>query len=127
MYWAFSPYPYRSTSSDKLGSVINNYSEMALANSRNFPIGYRNTFNKIDIIASAVPIIFRRRLMEIFISPAVYMWKGSLGKYEYETDWILLDKVEGSHILREKMKHDNFECTLVLPENYTQTLSGQNL
>lgn len=245
MYWAFSSYPYRSVSSDKLGSVINSFSEMALTQSRNFPIGYRDTFNKIDAIASAVPIIFRHKLMELFTSPAVYLWQGqealnlisswtNLGyetlettgtvitlainiadngfarsapyfevnagdvivvvflltlnsgtvpkirvadddtevvisnivtladgfnivkltvtssttakiqiystvasnfstsrivakRKEIELDWVLLDRVEGSHDLREKMKHDNFECTLILPENYTQQLSGQNI
>lgn len=127
MYWAFSQYPKTVKSGDKIGDVINNFSEMALAQSSNFSLGYRNSFNKIDIIASAVPIVFRRKLLDLFTSPAIYMWKGSLGEYEDEADWILLDKVEGSHILREKMEHDNFECALVLPENYTQTLSGQNL
>lgn len=248
-YWAFSPYPYRSVSSDKLGSVINNFSEMALANSRNLPIGYRDAFNKISVIASAVPILFRRKLMDLFTSPAVYLWNGlpsenlsesiinsttdpyetlttngtiiisaintvgssqlmlrpqftvkkgdvivvildlnlnsgaapyirmrigeagavisnapqlaegfnivtltSTGdsdecnviisntpvinfstsaiiikRKEMERDWVLLNCVEGSHTFREKMDFDNFECTLVLPENYTQTLSGQNL
>ena len=46
---------------------------------------------------------------------------------EKESDWILLDKVEGSHNLMLKKDTDNFECTLVLPENYTQQLSGQNI
>lgn len=244
MYWAFSPYPYRSVSGGSIGSVINSFSEMAKANSRNLPIGYRGAFSKIDVIASAVPMLFRRKLMDLFTSPAVYIWQGqgtpNLGesivnsavnpyetltvsgativsainttgsgqlmlrplftvkegdtiivvldldftlesglyirlragdqgamlsnapqltqgfniavlvvtagsdecnviisntaainfstseivikRKEIEADWILLDKIEGSHTLREKMKHDNFKCTLVLPENYTQTL-----
>ncbi|MBA7553324.1 hypothetical protein ES705_45914 [subsurface metagenome] len=247
MYWAFSPYPKTEKSGDKIGNVINNFSEMALANSRNLPIGYRNSFNKMALIASSVPIAFRRKLIELFTSPAVYLWQGqeTLGenlitgipsdfgydtlmidgimilsainaagnafawsdifsvtigeiilvildlnmnsgenpsvrldvpgvmsvsntvalaagfnlvsltctasvttaklrihntaatnfstsaiivkRKEIELDWILLEKVEGSHELREKRKNDNFECTLVLPENYTQQLSGQNL
>ena len=244
-YWAFSPYPYRSVSGSKLGSVINSFPEMALAQSRNLPVGYRDSFSRIDVIASAVPIVFRRKLMDLFTSPAVYLWREKeilnlisawtnegyetletdgtvitsaintanngfaiselpyfktssgeiiiavlsltlnsgaapnirivngdtgavvsnvvtlvegLNKIELtittapptakvqiysttasnfstseviikrkEVDWILLDRVEGSHNLREKMDFDNFECALVLPENYTQTLSGQNL
>ena len=242
MYFAFSPYPSRSVEGEKIGNVINSFSEMALANSRNYPIGYKNSFNKIACIASSVPIVFRRKLMELFISPAVYLWQGKqtpdenlitkfpsntydtfetsgtviisaintagdayawtdsfnvtigetisvlvyiitnpgeapsiaiddLGgagvisnvealsagynnielvitatadgarlrisntaasafetkkiivkRAEVETDWILLEGVEGSHQLREKKDFDNFECTLVLPENFTQTL-----
>ena len=41
---------------------------------------------------------------------------------EVEADWIQLEGVEGSHNLREKKGADRFDCTLVLPENYTQTL-----
>ena len=46
---------------------------------------------------------------------------------ELETDWILLDRVEGSHQLREKKQFDNFNATLVPPENYTQQLGGSDL
>ncbi|MCK4822317.1 hypothetical protein KA005_41525, partial [bacterium] len=244
-YWAFSPYPFRNKSGDRLGSVINNFTEMALANSRNLPLGYRDAFDKISVIASAVPLLFRRKMLEIFTSPAVYLWNGtpsenlitSLANITYETfttdgaiiisaintvgngemrsnfssdvtqgeqilvmfdfnlnsgalptvsilngdvtatisntlnvtegwnfltltatrtsdaklrflnvansnfstseiivkrkekesDWILLNRVEGSHNLMLKKDNDNFECTLVLPENYTQQLSGQNI
>ena len=244
-YWAFSPYPFRNKSGNRLGSVINNFTEMALANSRNLPLGYRDAFDKISVIASAVPLLFRRKMLEIFTSPAVYLWNGtpsenlitSLANITYETfttdgaiiisaintvgngemrsnfssdvtqgeqilvmfdfnlnsgalptvsilngdvtatisntlnvtegwnfltltatrtsdaklrflnvansnfstseiivkrkekesDWILLNRVEGSHNLMLKKDNDNFECTLVLPENYTQQLSGQNI
>lgn len=244
-YWAFSPYPYRSTSGNKIGDVINNFTEMALANSQNLPLGYRDAFDKIQVIASAVPLLFRRKMLEIFTSPAVYLWNGlpsenlisSLINSTYETfqvfglvivsavetgavghclsdafninvgnsvliifdlnlnsgalptvrlfdsdsgvnisaniattegynqitltatkttnrcklvirnvavsnfstseiivkrkekelDWILLNRVEGSHNLMLKKDNDNFECTLVLPENFTQQLSGQNI
>lgn len=244
-YWAFSPYPFRNKSGDRLGSVINNFTEMALANSRNLPLGYRDAFDKISVIASAVPLLFRRKMLEIFTSPAVYLWNGipsenlisgftnsgyetlitngtiiisaintvdnggtlsniysvtqaeqilvmfdfnlnsgalpTVGivdkdatvfisnnptvtegwnfitltvtansearlfirnlaastnwstseiivkRKEKESDWILLNRVEGSHNLMLKKDNDNFECTLVLPENYTQQLSGQNI
>ena len=246
-YWAFSPYPFRDKSGNRLGSVINNFTEMALANSRNLPLGYRDAFDKISVIASAVPLLFRRKMLEIFTSPAVYLWNGlpsenliesftqagyetfdsdgviilsaintagngqcqagasdnvvnqgeqiivifdlnlnsgiaptisltnfavTLGisdsfvatagfniitltatststfrvllkntatntnystseiivkRKEKESDWILLNRVEGSHNLMLKKDNDNFECTLVLPENYTQQLSGQNI
>jgi len=126
-YWAFSPYPFRNKSGDKLGSVINNFTEMALANSRNLPLGYRDAFDKINVIASAVPLLFRRKMLEIFTSPAVYLWNGTPRREEKESDWILLNRVEGSHNLMLKKDTDNFECTLVLPENYTQQLSGQNI
>jgi len=241
MYWAFTPYKVSTTEGEKMNSVINSFSEMALANSRNYPIGYKNSFNKIVVSAAAVPIVFQRKLMEMFTSPAVYLWQGGqtpeenliytlvnidytiftvygtvilrafasgtnqscisntfkvtrgeviqvityyclTGGYvskvylvneaisaiksnevnfaaginvieltatatdtvriqilntgttdfstsrivvkraEMETDWILLDKVEGSHNLREKNNFDSFNATLVLPENYTQTL-----
>ena len=245
MYWAFTPYKVSTTEGEKMNSVINSFAEMALANSRNYPIGYKNSFNKIVVSAASVPIVFQRKLMEMFISPAVYLWQGkqtpgenliaawdtaasdyeakdtygtvmiamqniagaadiqqlvpyfevmvgeqisvifylsvrsgetprvrlvnSLGvtisniavsaagpniltltatatadpvriifyntaasnfttdqiyvkRKEVEADWILLDKVEGSHNLREKNNFDNFNATLVLPENYTQTL-----
>ncbi len=244
-YWLFSAYPKTTKSGDKLGSVINNFTEMALANSCNLPGGYRDAFDKIDVIASAVPILFRRKMLELFTSPAVYLWNGTpsenlitgwpneaydtftvdgtiilsaidagatgtcysnnigavkagdiitvifdfnlnsgelphlritgaggstisalteategfnhidltitadsissslrfsntaatnfstseiiVKRKEIELDWVLLDRVEGSHDLREKMDSDNFECTLVLPENFTQQLSGQNI
>ena len=244
-YWAFSPFPFRNKSGDRLGSVINNFTEMALANSRNLPLGYRDAFDKIAVIASAVPLLFRRKMLEIFTSPAVYLWNGlpsenlistfinagyetfesngviilsaiETGAYgevfsadsfdvmrgdqiivifdlnlnsgnlpkvalikavgytiasnivdsatgfnfitltaifdttvllrlrvfavsnfstsaiivkrkEKESDWILLNRIEGSHNLMLKKDNDNFECTLVLPENYTQQLSGQNI
>ena len=241
MYWAFTPYKVSTTEGEKMNSVINSFAEMALANSRNYPIGYKNSFNKIVVSAAAVPIVFQRKLMEMFTSPAVYLWQGGqtpeenliytlvnidytiftvygtvilrafasgtnqscisntfkvtrgeviqvityyclAGGYvskvylvneaisaiksnevnfaaginvieltatatdtvriqilntgttdfstsrivvkraEMETDWILLDKVEGSHNLREKNNFDSFNATLVLPENYTQTL-----
>ena len=245
MYWAFTPYKVSTTEGEKMNSVINSFAEMALANSRNYPVGYKNSFNKIVVSAASVPIVFQRKLMEMFISPAVYLWQGkqtpgenliaawdtaasdyeakdtygtvmiamqniagaadiqqlvpyfevmvgeqisvifylsvrsgetprvrlvnSLGvtisniavsaagpniltltatatadpvriifyntaasnfttdqiyvkRKEVEADWILLDKVEGSHNLREKNNFDNFNATLVLPENYTQTL-----
>ena len=64
-YWAFSPYPFRNKSGDRLGSVINNFTEMALANSRNLPLGYRDAFDKISVIASAVPLLFRRKMLEL--------------------------------------------------------------
>ena len=76
-YWAFSPYPFRNKSGDRLGSVINNFTEMALANSRNLPLGYRDAFDKINVIASTVPLLFRRKMLEIFTSPAVYLWNGT--------------------------------------------------
>ncbi|MBA7648263.1 hypothetical protein ES703_56047 [subsurface metagenome] len=243
-FWAFSPFPFRDKSGDRLGSVINNFTEMALANSRNLPLGYRDVFDKISVIASAVPLLFRRKMLEIFTSPAVYLWNGtpsenliteyadysgydiltsdgtiilnaynaagnafvwsdtfivSIGEIitvildfnrntgqfpdiyiwddsigvisnteiltqgfniieltctesgiakiiikntaatiwytsetivkrkEIELDWILLNRVEGSHNLMLKKDNDNFECTLVLPENFTQQLSGQNI
>ena len=251
MYWAFSPYPFTNESGDNIGNVINSFAEMALANSRHFPIGKKNAFRKLTVASASVPIVFRRKLLDIFLSPAVYLWQGkqtpdeNLGetiispainpyetlttdgtivisaintigdgqlilrpqftvkkgdviivildltvnsganpiirmrigevgavisnlvnlspgfntailistgdsdecnvfisnttatnfstdkiivKYkEVETDWILLEGVEGSHTLIEKKQADRFECTLVLPEKYTQTLSGQNL
>jgi len=71
--------------------------------------------------------LFRRKMLEIFTSPAVYLWNGTPRREEKESDWILLNKVEGSHNLMLKKDTDNFECTLVLPENYTQQLSGQNI
>jgi len=46
---------------------------------------------------------------------------------DIETDWILLERVEGSHNLRNKKDFDNFLATLVLPENYTQQLGGSDL
>ena len=240
MYWAFTPYKVSTTEGEKMNSVINSFAEMALANSRNYPIGYKNSFNKIVVSAASVPIVFQRRLMEMFISPAVYLWQGGqtpgenlmstvafstydtlehsgtiilsainaggfkvvqfhplfqvaqdenitvvlfltlnsgelpdiylyetaaisnsetlsagfnlitltatkasdsvsilidndnatnfstsrivVKRKEVEADWILLDKVEGSHNLREKNNFDSFNATLVLPENYTQTL-----
>ena len=240
MYWAFTPYKVSTTEGEKMNSVINSFSEMALANSRNYPIGYKNSFNKIVVSAASVPIVFQRRLMEMFISPAVYLWQGGqtpgenlmstvafstydtlehsgtiilsainaggfkvvqfhplfqvaqdenitvvlfltlnsgelpdiylyetaaisnsetlsagfnlitltatkasdsvsilidndnatnfstsrivVKRKEVEADWILLEKVEGSHNLREKNNFDSFNATLVLPENYTQTL-----
>ena len=250
MYWAFTPFKVSSVEAQKIGNVINSFDEQALANSRNFPIGYKNSFDKIAVSAATVPIVFLRKLMELFISPAVYLWQGketpgenlltewvnqryetfdsdgaviisaietgadgrafsaeaddfdvvvgeeiivilfltlnggqlpSLGlvlgssilvaisnfsqlteglnivtlavtktdtarlrisntaasnfstgkviikRAEVETDWILLEAVEGSHNLREKKKADNFNATLVLPENFTQTLGGFDL
>lgn len=249
MYWAFSPFPTTSQQSNDIGKVINSFSEMALANSRNFPIGKKDAFKRLSVAAAAVPIVFRRKLMDLFTSPAVYLWQGketpnenlitafaqsgspydtlttsgdviisainaagsvafytntsiykiqqggsvtvifnltlnsgqaptiglidsgtalssnqvlsangfniiklvatkeidfrmrfingaatnfSTGKViakraEVEADWILLEGVEGSHDLREKKQADNFSATLVLPEKYTQQLSGQNL
>ena len=247
MYFAFSPYPTTTKDQESIGNIINSFSEMALANSRNIPIGYRKAFSRKTVVASAVPIAFRRKLMDLFSSPAVYLWNGtetpdenlisdfpidnydtlttdgtiiisainiagagfawsdvfaasvseviivileltlnsgelpsvviddvggfgsmsnsvqlaagfnaieltctesvetarlalfnsaasnySTGKIvvkraEVEADWIQLEGVEGSHNLREKKGADRFEATLVLPENYTQTLSGQNL
>lgn len=245
-FWAFSPFPFESIQSNQIGSVINAFSDMAAANSRNKNIGYRDAFKRLDVIASAVPLKFQRKLLELFTSPAVYIWQGketpddnlissfanigyetlttdgtviisainsaangeanagitkgivqgkkivvmfdlvlnsgdlpvltltddpptaiisnevttaagynqitltaistdlssiflrlrnatnanwSTGKIvvkraELETDWLLLERVEGSHTLREKKKADNFECTLVLPEKYTQQLGG---
>ena len=225
---------------------------MALANSRNIPIGYRDSFERLAVAAASVPIVFRRKLMDLFTSPAVYLWHGKetpgenlptswenhtgsspfetfessgmviieaintsgngfafslpvfsvmvgdviivifdftlnsgalpniriwdldesveisnveniaegsniiqltitdasenaqvfIGAFgntnfstskvivkraEVETDWIQLEGVEGSHNLREKFNADNFNATLVLPEKFTQQLSGQNL
>ncbi len=245
MYWAFTPFKVSSVEAQKIGNVINSFDEQALANSRNFLIGYKNSFDKIAVSAATVPIVFLRKLMELFISPAVYLWQGketpdenlisSLSNFGYEiftssgtvvisaietgssgsllsnavqftkgqtvivifdltlnsgqapnvrivngdinsisnivnsangfnaieltltettlgllrflnsaaanystdkilvknpeveTDWILLEAVEGSHNLREKKQHDNFNATLVLPENFTQTLGGSDL
>jgi len=245
-YFGFSPYPITDIEGSKIGKVINSFTEQALANSRNFPIGYRHSFKKMDVIASAVPIVFRRKLQELFISPAVYMWQGDetpdenlisgwtndsydtfesdrtviveaentgvdtqfalsdtfdvtqaeritviffltlnggvvpfavrvasttavvsnsvatveglnvieliitadatasiqilatdptefettkiiVKRGEVELDWLLLEGVEGSHQIRKKNDNDNFECTLVLPENYTQQLGGSDL
>jgi len=248
-YWMFPGTKSTTKSGSKIGDVINSFSEMATANSRNINIGYRDSFDKISVISPSVPIEYRRKLIELFTSPAVYLWKGkqtpnenlflswtnvnydtfssdgtviisaietgsagsaytdaasafdviqgesiqviifitlnsgaaptmslldavaggflsnvastsagfniltfvatatatvrvrirnvaasnfSTGKIvikraEVETDWILLEGVEGSHNILEKKGSDNFECTLVLPENYTQKLSGQNL
>ena len=248
MYWAFTPFKVSSVEAQKIGNVINSFDEQALANSRNFPIGYKNSFDKIAVSAATVPIVFLRKLMELFISPAVYLWQGKqtpdenliseltnagydtlvsdgtiiisaintsggtdfvfggpifsvansevitvifsltlnsgqlpslflrdqtlaqisntavavegfnkitltatktgslielyirssavanfstdkiiVKRAELETDWILLEAVEGSHNLREKKQHDNFNATLVLPENFTQTLGGFDL
>ena len=246
-YFAFSPYPINSVEGSAIGKVINSFNDQALANSRSYPVGYRDSFKKMDVIASAVPIVFRRKLVELFTSPAVYIWQGeatpdenliltlenlgyntlisdgtviisaiSIGatgnvlsvekfdvnqgdtitvifdltlnsgqlpvisllrtsdfalvsnsvnaaagyntislvatttttvkliftnsaaanfstskiivkRAELETDWILLEGVEGSHQLRTKKDADNFACTLVLPENFTQQLGGVDL
>lgn len=251
MHWLFSPYPTRSNANQDIGKIINNFSEMATANSRHQNIGYRESYDKIEVIAAAVPILFRRKLLEIFNSPAVYLWQGDatpdenlitgfvnssyetfesdgivissaietgsngrawsisgtsnyfpvsqgetiivcfelvlnsgqlpylrlvdstdtsvsnapqaasgfnkieltatsdneltrlriyntaaanfemanvvIKRAESETDWILLEKIEGSHELREKKTADNFICTLVLPKRYNQRLGGIDL
>ena len=75
-FMAFSAFPQRSNQNSKIGSVINTFSDMAAANSRNRNIGYRDSFDRLDVIAASVPIEFRRKLMEIFTSPAVYIWQG---------------------------------------------------
>ena len=250
-YWLFSPYPTSLKDGEEITTVINSFSEMALANSRSYPVGYRNSYDRIDVMSATVPISERRKMMHLFISPAVYLWKGKptenqnlitgfvngtapedydtflvyentlrdifeaagtsemysadvsylieqgeqiriqfwLGvtsgevptlvlvdsdlndasnaiaaadgynditltateeinfklkiyntlltewstdriqavRKEIETDWVLCERVEGSHELREKKQFDRFGCTLVLPQNYTQQLSGQNL
>jgi hypothetical protein len=246
-YWMFPGTKSTTRDGSKIGNVINRFSDMATANSRNKNIGYRDSFERITVISPAVPIKYRRKLIELFTSPAVYLWQGLLtpdenlisslaGNYttfesdetvilsaisasgtksgwtdvfsvsqgekitvviyltlnsgqvpairlintafsialssytnlsngynqieltatataindtrlqitntaasdystgkilvkraEVETDWILLESVEGSHNILEKKGADNFECTLVLPEHYTQKLSGQNL
>ncbi|KKN16558.1 hypothetical protein LCGC14_0974780 [marine sediment metagenome] len=76
MYWAFSPFPTTSQQSNDIGKVINSFSEMALANSRNFPIGKKDAFKRLSVASAAVPIVFRRKLMDLFTSPAVYLWQG---------------------------------------------------
>ena len=246
-YWMFPGTKSTTRDGSKIGNVINSFSDMATANSRNKNIGYRDSFERITVIYPAVPIAYRRKLIELFTSPAVYLWQGqetpdenlltswgnnayetfvsngtviisaietgtngkayslpifnvtqgekiivifnltliggalpsltlldtglyttvsdtitatagfnaitltvtitatarlrirnlassnfSTGKIivkraETETDWILLESVEGSHNILEKKGSDNFECTLVMPEHYTQKLSGQNL
>ncbi len=257
-YFALSPFPTTTDGSNDIGKIINSFSLMALANARHYPIGKRDAFRRLIVAAAAVPIVFRRMLMQIFLSPAVYLWQGkqtlngnlltgfinsptnaydsfstfgvmiyeafeitgnigqaesnqldvylnismqliffysnrksasvptpvipdfylvdadtdatisnvvnpvegpntltitptvttraklrintdnvdeasfSTGKVvlkyaEVETDWILLEGVEGSHNLREKKGADNFIATLILPERYTQQLAGQNL
>ncbi len=242
-FWAFSPFPFESVQSNQIGSVINAFSDMAAANSRNKSIGYRDAFKRLDVISPAVPLKYQRKLLELFTSPAVYIWQGLptaddnliseltnsgyetfksdgtivisaintggtdvifsdtfeveqgekvtaiifltlnsgqlplirlinssltavrssdvnlaagfnsidltatatdtvrfqilntaasnfktdkiiVKRGEVETDWILLERVEGSHTLREKKVADNFQCTLVLPEKYTQQLGG---
>ena len=75
-YFAFSPYPTTSQESNDIGNVINSFFVMALANSRHYPIGKKNAFKRILVAAAAVPIAFRRKLMQIFLSPAVYLWQG---------------------------------------------------
>ena len=252
MFWAFSPFPTTSQEHQDIGRVINSFSSQADANSRYYPIGKKNAFKKLLVAAATVPIAFRRKLMDIFTSPAVYVWQGtetpdenlitglinvgaspyetftssgivvisaintaananaysiaadnfetikgdviivifelnlnsgtaptislvneasgalssnavvsanghneitltsisdvtarlrfyntaasnfSTGKIivkrkELEADWILLERVEGSHSLIEKNNFDRFECTLVYPEKFTQKLAGQNL
>ena len=242
-FWMFPGTYSTAREGSKIGNVINSFSEMALANSRRHNIGYRDSFDKITAVSPSVSMTFRRKLMELFTSPAVYLWQGlptpdenlfygigsnnydtldssgtvihsaindagsafmfllsipyylsvfqgekitaifnltlnsgqapyfsfyhsgkistpvqasaglnvltitvnknsekargffdntaasnfSTGKIivkraEQETDWIMLEKIEGSHDLRMKKDADNFECTLVLPENFTQNL-----
>lgn len=82
-------------------------------------------FNKIELTVNATDSV---RLQIINTGVSNYSTSEIIVKRkEKESDWILLNKVEGSHNLREKKEHDNFECTLVLPENFTQQLSGQNI
>ena len=89
MYWAFSPFKVSSVEAQKIGNVINSFDEQALANSRNFPIGYKNSFDKIAVSAATVPIVFLRKLMELFISPAVYLWQGKQTPNEnLLTEWV---------------------------------------
>ena len=77
MFWAFSPFPTTSQEHQDIGRVINSFSSQADANSRYYPIGKKNAFKKLLVAAATVPIAFRRKLMDIFTSPAVYVWQGT--------------------------------------------------
>jgi len=75
-FWAFSFATIRDKSGEPIGSVINSFSLQATANARNNPIGYRDARDKISASSPSVPSLFQRKLMEIFTSPAVYIWQG---------------------------------------------------
>jgi hypothetical protein len=59
--------------------------------------------------------------MDIFTSPAIYLWLGDPGDASAEADWILCE-VDGSHTIKEKKNFDTITCSITLPELYTQRL-----
>jgi hypothetical protein len=120
-FWLFNKYFSTSKNQSKIGSLLNSFDTMVGQQARAFNIGYKDAYSRIIVTSENVSKEDQLVLMDIFTSPAVYIWSGSQNDADSEALWTLVE-VEGSHSIREKNNFDNFSCTLVLPELYTQRL-----
>lgn len=120
-YWLFNKYFTIEGSQTKIGSLVNYFDTMVGSQGRTKNIGYKDALQKIIVTSENVDKEDQRMLMDIFTSPAVYLWTATPGTTDIETLWTLVD-VEGSHQIKEKNNFQEFTCTLVLPELYMQKL-----
>lgn len=118
-YWLFEAYKKVTRSGNEIGELIPAMTTMTAAQYRTRSIGYEDVYESIDVLSHNVTTEQQEQLMDIFTSPAVYMWLGEAGTASAEADWILV-KVTGNHEVNYKNKFQNFSCRLRLPESYTQ-------
>ena len=122
-FWLFNKYYAINQSGSKIGSIINSFDTMVGAQARAFNIGYEDVFRRYVATSENVSKENRKILMDIYTSPAVYLWTGTPGVDDVtdETLWILVE-IEGSHEIKEKKGFQNIQATIILPELYTQKL-----
>jgi hypothetical protein len=116
--WLFNKYYTIEQEQKKIGELTYQGSDMA---ARSYNMGYKDAYRSYIATSEGVRKDIRKQLMDLFTSPAVYLWNGNPGDADNEADWMLVD-IEGSHQLIEKQEFANFTITIKLPELYTQTL-----
>lgn len=119
-YWLFNKYYKVNREADQIGYIYPELDTLIGAQARRHNVGYENAFEKVEVIAQNVSVSDQEDLLDLFTSPAVYLWNGSKGEASAETDWVLIDRVEGSHQINHKRNYQTFSAVLYKPELYTQ-------
>ena len=119
-FWLFNKYYKVSREADQVGYIYPEIDTLIGQQARRYNVGYENEFEKIEVIAQNVSVADQEDLMDLFTSPAVYLWNGSKGDPSDESDWVLIDKMEGSHQINYKRNFQTFSAILYKPELYTQ-------
>ena len=119
-YWLFEGFKRSSITAKKIGNLIQSLDTLVGAQSRVQNIGYNEVTQRVDVISHNVTQEQQEQLIDIFTSPAVYIWNGESGDASAEADWILLDEVQGQHEINYKRQFQAVSASLILPELYTQ-------